>query len=197
MLLVEELKLPNGKVHSIKLGRGESKILSGKNGVGKSLFLKGIAALYPLIYKTFRFEQTPLTELDLPRYRSQVLYLPTSTIADSTLSVNEFMNSPLQLNVYKDHFSTFDYESHLGDIATVSFKHLSSGQKQFLAILRALTLRPKILLLDEPTAHLDQEKTILVENLLMEWSQKTNGSFIFISHDENQRRRLGLEVIEL
>ncbi len=72
---------------------------------------------------------------------------------------------------------------------------LSLGQQQRLAIARALILKPKILLLDEPTASLDPHARTVVENALKDLAQRM--PLLWVTHDLDQARRLADEVIFL
>ena len=71
---------------------------------------------------------------------------------------------------------------------------LSSGEKQRLALARALSINPKFLFLDEPTSHLDPMSLKIIEKVIKSYS--LNGSkIIFISHDFNQIKRLADDII--
>ena len=71
---------------------------------------------------------------------------------------------------------------------------LSGGEKQRLALARALSTNPDFLFLDEPTAHLDALSTNIIEKILLKIS-KNGTKVLFISHDINQVKRLGEDII--
>ena len=72
---------------------------------------------------------------------------------------------------------------------------LSGGQKQRLCIARALTIEPKVLLLDEPCSALDIENTLLIEKLLTEL--KSSISIIIVTHNIEQAKRIGDEIVTM
>ena len=76
-------------------------------------------------------------------------------------------------------------------------QRLSSGERQRLAIARTLAGSPSALLLDEPTANLDQKNTERVERLIAAWRQQTGGCVIWVSHDPAQRSRISDTQLEI
>jgi ABC-type iron transport system FetAB ATPase subunit len=67
---------------------------------------------------------------------------------------------------------------------------LSSGEKQRLALMRLLSNRPRVLLLDEPTANLDPENTRRIEAVIAEYRRSHDAAVIWVSHDEEQVGRV-------
>lgn len=80
--------------------------------------------------------------------------------------------------------------SHLADSPA---RKLSGGEQQRLALLRALACNPGLLLLDEPTASLDPQATVLIENLIRQVAQ-TGVKVVIVTHDAGQAARLACEV---
>ena len=82
-----------------------------------------------------------------------------------------------------------------------SQRDLSGGERQIVAIVRALLLNPELLLLDEPTAALDAETTRRLERLLTAWYTFSEGAhpraMIWVSHDPSQQASLGTRCIQM
>lgn len=81
--------------------------------------------------------------------------------------------------------------SHLADARP---RTLSGGEMQRAAIARALVIEPRVLLLDEPTAHLDPFNVRLIESLVREQNQQYGTTIVFVTHDMFQARRLATRV---
>jgi molybdopterin-binding protein len=76
-------------------------------------------------------------------------------------------------------------------------RELSSGEAQRVAIARALAIRPEILLLDEPTANVDEVNTKILEEIIQNLSKDQETTVIFSTHNHNQAFRLADEIITL
>lgn len=197
MLLVKGMILPNKRVVDLEINENTAYILKGPNGSGKSLLLRGLAGLYPVTYDVFQYENRTFSQWPIESFRSEVLYVAGQTSTLGIQSIEEYFQMPFKLKVYKDHQQNFDPLPYLEkwNIQKQDIGQLSSGQKQMISLLRALTLKAKILLLDEPMSNLDSGVVLELEDLLMKWKNKTNGSFIMVSHNEQQIHRLGKEII--
>jgi ABC-type iron transport system FetAB ATPase subunit len=95
-----------------------------------------------------------------------------------------------------EHLSRSDPEllNSLGfseDVATWEVSRLSSGERQRLALIRLLLGGPKLLLLDEPTANLDQTSIVRVERVVRSYLDNNSAAALWVSHDPQQRRRIG------
>jgi ABC-type sulfate/molybdate transport systems ATPase subunit len=74
---------------------------------------------------------------------------------------------------------------------------LSVGEQQRVMLARALALKPKVLLLDEPTSALDEDSRRAVEETLLRLRDRLGVSFVFVTHDRLQSRRLADHVLGL
>ncbi|MFL5785663.1 MAG: ATP-binding cassette domain-containing protein [Bacteriovoracaceae bacterium] len=192
MLVVKDLALLTGKKVNLTLEKGQRYVLQGPNGSGKTVLLRTLAGLYPTTYTEFVFEGKKLDDWIMEDYRSQVLYTGTTTHLPGEMSSEEFLAAPFKLTVYQDMNPSLAVEEYLSrwKLAGKKLSHLSSGQKQLLIILRSLSLHPRLLLLDEPTSHMDPDRTKEVEELLLKW-QTPEKSYLMISHSEKQAASMG------
>ncbi len=160
MLSVENLSLHYGAAQALKgvsvaAVPGEVTCVLGRNGVGKTSLLRAIAGHRPISGGTIRFEGTDITGLKpFERARRGIGYVPQGREIFPLLTVRENLETgfaPLpraQKRIPDEVFELFPVlQSMLGRRGG----DLSGGQQQQLAIGRALVMRPKLLVLDEPT----------------------------------------------
>ncbi|MGI8748796.1 MAG: ABC transporter ATP-binding protein [Deinococcus sp.] len=182
---------------SLVVAPGERIAVTGPSGSGKSLFLRALAGLDPLEGGDVLLDGRSQAQWAMPVYRSRVMYMPQRP-AHGTGSVLEELRRPFGLKVHAlQAFRQADAEQWLVDAGRpVSFLDLdvttlSGGEGQLLAVIRALLLKPSVLLLDEATASLDPEATQAVEHLLSGWCAAAPGrALVWVSHDPAQRRRV-------
>ncbi|KAF1068583.1 MAG: putative iron export ATP-binding protein FetA [Pseudomonas citronellolis] len=166
----------------LDLQPGQCAVLSGPSGVGKSLLLRLLADLDP------SEGQVTLGGVDresLPAslWRRQVTYVAAESgwWADY---VGEHFRQP---QVARELLADVGLSPALFE-AEVS--RLSTGERQRLALLRALTQRPRFLLLDEPTSALDPHSTAQVEALLNQ-ARDAGLGLLLVTHDAAQAARMG------
>ncbi len=154
--------------------------LSGESGCGKSLLLRAVADLDE--YKgEVLLNDINANEMSAPQWRKQVAMLPA--------------DSQWWFDTVGEHFDQPDKEllSRLGfNEATLEWNisRISTGEKQRLALLRLLENKPAVLLLDEPTANLDADNTLLFESIVLDYLKKNNACAIWVSHDLAQLERV-------
>ncbi len=154
--------------------------LSGPSGSGKTLFLRALADLDPYQGR-MRLDGTAADEVTAPQWRRRVGLLPAESAWWFDTVGPHFSESPGQwLHQLGFDDRVMDWE----------ISRLSSGERQRLALLRLLVNRPRVLLLDEPTANLDRTSITRVEALLQEYRRSERPVMIWVSHDINQLLRL-------
>ena len=203
MLKISNLKLPNHISIDFNLNHEDFIILVGASGSGKTLFLRAIAGLEPCNFEQFLYQHQTYENLDWPKVRSEILYLQQKPVKLSG-TVEDILRRPFnyQSNIHKKFDEIkLDYYLKCLDLNRKFLQkestHLSGGEEQIVAIIRTLLLDPQILLLDEPTAAVDRQRTIEVENLIIEWKKNSEkkSAVVFVTHDEAQEQRLPGKII--
>lgn len=167
--------------HSLIVAPGECVALTGASGSGKSRLLRLIADLDPGS-GTARIGPLLREAVPAPEWRRLVVYVP----ADSgwwSSPVAAHMSDPAGA---RHLLGDFGLPEKLMEAAP---DDISSGERQRLALIRALILRPRFLLLDEPTSALDPATTLKVEQALASAKRKGMGLLV-VSHDPGQVARI-------
>lgn len=181
MLTIDELKTPLTGPVSLTLKAGTCTAVSGRSGSGKSLFLRAIADLDEST-GDIALNGVDRNRFAAPDWRRRVAYVPAE--------------SGWWAERVGDHFR--DVAAMGGLLGAVGLaqapewqvSRLSSGERQRLALVRALETRPDVLLLDEPTAALDPASVRLVEKLILQ--RRDEGcAILLVTHDPEQPSRLG------
>jgi ABC-type iron transport system FetAB ATPase subunit len=188
MLQLEKLDVPGLQPVTLTLEDGVCVAVQGRSGSGKSRLLRAIADLDPHGGRAL-LDGVDCAAMPAPDWRAQVTYLAT--------------DAGWWLSSVGAHFCHWDeiaaMLSPLGLAAECRdwpVARLSTGERQRLALLRALSIGPRVLLLDEPTSGLDQEATAAVERLLE--AQRAQGlAMIWVTHDGDQAARVGKRLMQL
>jgi tungstate transport system ATP-binding protein len=169
-------------------------VLMGPNGCGKSTFLRICALLEhqdsgEIVYVD---NGTPLAP-DIPLKRRMTLVLPRTGVFNTTV----YKNVAYGLRIRGVHRSEIGQKVEqalafvgLGQKKDQHARTLSSGETQRLGIARALVLEPEVLFLDEPTASIDQENTMIIESIIQKMKKDDRSVVIMTTHDLDQARRL-------
>jgi oligopeptide transport system ATP-binding protein len=177
------------------LDAGETLALVGESGAGKSTTGRIVLRLVTPDSGQVRFEGTDVSTLDRTqlrafRQRAQMIFQDPFGSLDPRISVGDSVAEPLLV-----HFRTARRERlHRAEdlLARVGLPRrvldrypaeLSGGQLQRVAIARALTLRPKLLVCDEPVAALDVSVRAQVLNLMKDLQAELGMAYLFITHD--------------
>lgn len=170
---------------SLEVKKGEKIAIIGENGIGKTTFLRTLLGLVKFEGEIKIFEKQVKKKKDFKAIYDKFAYLfqdsDDSFIAPSVIE-------ELSFNLYN---KTGDYEYSLSEALKIAkefnIEHikdklplkLSGGQKRITAIASVLVHKPKVLLLDEPSNHLDKKVSTLVQKKLKEF----DGTIIMVAHD--------------
>lgn len=157
-----EVNILNGV--SVSVARGEIVTIAGANGCGKSTLARAIIGLLPRVTGELSFDGRSLLDVDVETrqaiglsYVPQVLNVfPNLTIEENLLAVEGCGDPRTLVDELLDQFA--DLKPRRRQLA----QSLSGGERQQLAIARALVLRPKLVVMDEPSAALSPK---LVEHV--------------------------------
>jgi len=183
-LVVKELRSQFAGPFDLNLGAGACAAITGPSGSGKSLFLRMIADLDPNEGKVW-LNGTERASIIAPDWRRKVTYVSAESGWWADTVIEHFTRDKRS--------EVAGLTARLGlpaDLLDASIARLSTGEKQRLALVRALLLYPPVLLLDEPTGPLDGESVTRVEGLLRE-RMAAGISVLLVTHDASQAERLG------
>jgi ABC-type iron transport system FetAB ATPase subunit len=169
------------------IDEGECLVMSGPSGAGKSRVLRAIADL-DVHEGSISCQGIAAEDLRAPEWRRRVGMLA----ADSQWwrdRVDEHFDTPPPI----EQLEALDLGAELlGQLVA----KLSSGERQRLALLRLLANRPRVLLLDEPTANLDPDNVGRVEKLVAAYTA-AEGAAVWVSHDPAQAKRVASRRVGL
>ncbi|MCY4543343.1 MAG: ATP-binding cassette domain-containing protein [Rhodobacteraceae bacterium] len=214
LLAVENLSKSFGGVHalrsgSFKLNRGEVVAIVGANGAGKSTLIKVIAGAH--VPDGGRIvingSEIPRTEHSVSHMREkgiEVVYQDLALVPNMTAPYNLFLGRiPKKWGIFVDQRKMRKKTREVLDTLNVTtvqdlsqpISSMSGGQQQSIAIGRAIAWGKEIVILDEPTAALGPNETAEVERIVEEVRDRHGTSFILISHNLDQVRRLADRII--
>lgn len=184
---------------------GDRMALVGPTGSGKSLILRAASLLDPVDEGEILWRRRPIADAGVPEFRSRVLYLhQRSPVIEG--SVEDNLRLPFQMRLQQGSPFPRDLLDELlervgWDASFLGHRtaNLSGGERQMVAMLRALLATPEVLLLDEPSAALDPEATARLEQMVDTWHRQapTERASLWVSHDEAQAQRVADRVLRL
>ena len=173
---------------SLTLNDGEIGILLGKNGAGKTTLFQCILGLAAPESGSIRFDGE---RAKLVAYVPQHIHFGALSVFDSILlgRVSRFGMQPGREDIEAaEHILA---EMHLEPLANRSAEELSGGEKQKIAIARALVQEPRLLIFDEPTGNLDIANEELIIDEAKKAARQRGVAILSSLHDLNQALCLG------
>ncbi len=189
---------------SFSVGRGETLGLVGESGSGKSTIAYTLAGMYQPTSGTAHVDGQDLFGDGKARRRSlrkevQIVFQDPGSSLNPRQSVRQILDLPLRLHRPEvDRLSETVRLLELVDLLPDNMYRypsmLSGGEKQIIAVARALATQPSLIILDEPTSALDVSVQGKVINLLLRLQREFDLSYLFITHDLSLMRNVATRV---
>ncbi|MFM9968898.1 MAG: ABC transporter ATP-binding protein [Burkholderiales bacterium] len=195
---------------SFAIASGESVGLVGESGCGKSTLVRLLARLADPTDGGIRFEgraihETPASKFarNADRGLIQMVFQdptdslnPRFTAFDAIAEPLRRLSAPSNANELRQRVAELADQVGLPPELLPRFPHqLSGGQKARVGIARAIAVKPRLLILDEPTAALDVSVQAIILHLLADLREQLGMSYLFVSHDLNIVRLLCQRVL--
>ncbi|MDF2157871.1 ATP-binding cassette domain-containing protein [Algoriphagus sp. CAU 1675] len=187
---------------------GENLAILGKSGSGKSVLIKCIINLIEIDSGQMIVLGKDLSELDqdeLDEMRAEVGFLFQSNALYDSMTVRENLEFPLRRHWSNEEREKGSEAAVLEALNDVGLSHtidmmpaeLSGGMRKRIALARALILKPKVILYDEPTTGLDPITSREISQLMLKVQEKYNATALIISHDMHCIKMTSNRVIML
>lgn len=210
VLKIKDLKKSFGENHvlngfSMELFKGENLVIMGKSGSGKSVMIKCLVGLLNPDSGTIEIagkDITQLTQLELNNLRTEIGFLFQGSALYDSMTVRENLAFPLRKhekeysNIEALILNTLDSVG-LKDAINLMPEELSGGMKRRVALARALIMKPKIIIYDEPTTGLDPITAKEIILLMRDIQKKYKTSSLIITHDIDCARVISNRMILL
>ena len=215
LLEIEHLKKyfpsPRGTVHAVddvsfSIEEGKTMGRVGESGCGKSTLGRTIIHLLDSTSGTIRFEGKDVTrpsrkELKALREKMQIIFQDPYSSLNPRLTIQDTIVEPLKLSGRYTPGELEAQADRLMDLAGIekrfrfSYPHeLDGGRRQRVGIARALALKPKFIVCDEPVSALDVSIQAQILNLLMDLQEEYKLTYIFVTHDLSVVRHISTNI---
>jgi len=164
-----------------RLDAREMLLVEGVSGSGKSQMLRALADLDPHDGEV-RLAGKRQCDMAPAEWRRSVMLIPAESAWWGDVVHEHFSVSPAT-----DWLDRLSLRHSLMDAPV---ERLSSGERQRLAVLRALVQSPRVLLLDEPTANLDTRNSEAISELIREYLDRQGAAAVWVTHDPAEQARL-------
>ncbi len=187
------------KTHVVKnlsftISPGETLGLVGESGSGKSTTGRAILKLIPadgeVVFQGQNLNQLDFSTLQKTRQHMQMIFQDPNSALNPKMNVETILSEPFDIHLKisraekRQRICGLLTDVGLHEDCLRKYPHeFSGGQKQRIGIARALALRPKLIIADEPVSALDVSIQAQILNLLTDLKKKYDLAFLFIAHD--------------
>ena len=186
---------------NLKVEKGEKVIIIGPSGSGKSTFLRTLNLLESIDSGEIILENNKInTKTNIDQYRQNIGMVFQSFNLFNNLTVKEnIMLAPVTLKIKTKEDAEKEAKEllkkiNLKDKANKYPNQLSGGEKQRVAIVRALAMNPKVMLFDEPTSALDPEMVSEALNLMKALAE-SGMTMIIVTHEMGFAKEIGSKIV--
>jgi oligopeptide/dipeptide ABC transporter ATP-binding protein len=180
---------------SFTVNQGDVFGIVGESGCGKTTTIKMILLLENITSGNILFDNKDISRLSraqIKEYRSsvQAMFQDPYSSLNPTMKIGDFIAEPMVVNLHltrkdiKERVAQMLVEVKLPPTDAELYPHeFSGGQRQRIALARAIGIRPKLVILDEPVSALDVSVRAQLMNLLMDIQRKLRLTYIIVAHD--------------
>lgn len=195
LLQVKHLHQKFGKTDAVKdisfeIRRGEVFGLVGESGCGKTTTGRCIMGLYPITQGEILFEGEPLVGRRRAQKQIQMIFQDPTACLDPRMTVREIIAEGLIVNglhdrrqIEREVFAAMEQVGLPAEYAGRYPHAFSGGQRQRIGIARAIVMKPKLLIADEPLSALDVSVQAQIINLLNDLRRELGLTILFVAHD--------------
>lgn len=188
-------------INQLDINREEITAIIGPSGAGKSTLMQILNFIEPPTEGRINFDGKDFSLQNSPKIetrRDMVMVFQKPAVFNSSVFDNIAYGLSLRKlpkKIIKQRIDEIVDVVGLKDKLNQNAKTLSGGEAQRVAVARAIVLKPKVLLLDEPTANLDPANITVIENLIKHANSNYKTTIVIVTHNMNQAKRLANQVV--